>query len=94
MTNEQKQAIASMRDAGVPFPSIAEQLGLSINTIKSFCKRNNILSCKTTNEKIHFCLQCHKSITQAEHRKAKICLPFLWQGCGTEPRKKREEVLL
>lgn len=71
MTNEQKQAICSMRDAGVPITSIAQQLSLSINTIKSFCKRNNVLSCKTTNEKIHFCLQCHKSITQAEHRKTK-----------------------
>ena len=69
MTNEQKQAIASMRDAGVPFSSIAEQLGLSINTIKSFCKRNNILSCKTTNEKILFCLHCHKRIEQKPHRK-------------------------
>ncbi|CDE29692.1 putative uncharacterized protein [Ruminococcus sp. CAG:403] len=71
MTNEQKEAIASMRDAGVPFPSIAEQLGLSINTIKSFCKRNNIMSGRITGSNVHFCLQCHKSITQAEHRKTK-----------------------
>ena len=71
MTNEQKEAIASMRDAGVPFPSIAKQLGLSINTIKSFCKRNNIMSGRITGSNVHFCLQCHKSITQAEHRKTK-----------------------
>lgn len=61
MTNEQKQAIAS----------IAEQLGLSINTIKSFCKRNNIMSGRITGSNVHFCLQCHKSITQAEHQKTK-----------------------
>lgn len=51
MTKEQKQVICSMCEAEVPITSIAEQLGLSINTIKSSCKRNNILSCTTKNEK-------------------------------------------
>ena len=71
MTNEQKQAIVSMRDSGVPIPSIAEQLGLSVNTIKSFCKRHGIHSGNQSSKNILFCLQCHKEIPQAEHRKAK-----------------------
>ena len=71
MTNEQKQAIASMRYAGVPISSIAEQLGLSVNTIKSFCKRHGIHSGNQSSKNILFCLQCHKEIPQAEHRKAK-----------------------
>lgn len=71
MTNEQKQAIASMRDAEVPIPSIAEQLRLSVNTIKSFCKRHGIHSGNQSSKNILFCLQCHKEIPQAEHRKEK-----------------------
>lgn len=71
MTNEQKQAIASMRDAGVPITSIAQQLGLSVNTIKSFCKRHGIHSGNQSSKNILFCLQCHKEIPQAEHRKEK-----------------------
>ena len=71
MTNEQKQAIASMRDSGVPITSIAQQLGLSVNTIKSYCKRHGIHSGNQSSKNILFCLQCHKEIPQAEHRKAK-----------------------
>lgn len=71
MTNEQKQAIASMHDAGVPITSIAQQLGLSVNTIKSFCKRHGIHSGNQSSKNILFCLQCHKEIPQAEHRKEK-----------------------
>lgn len=71
MTNEQKQAICSMREAAVSFPAIAEQLGLSINTIKSYCKRHSIHSGAPSRGKILFCLQCHKEIPQAAHRKEK-----------------------
>ena len=71
MTNEQKQTIASMRDSGVPITSIAQQLGLSVNTIKSYCKRHGIHSGNQSSKNILFCLQCHKEIPQAEHRKAK-----------------------
>ena len=71
MTNEQKQAIASMRDSGVPITSIAQQLGLSVNTIKSYCKRHGIHSGNQSSKNILFCLQCHKEIPQAEHRKEK-----------------------
>ena len=71
MTDEQKQAIASMRDSGVPITSIAQQLGLSVNTIKSYCKRHGIRSGNQSSKNILFCLQCHKEIPQAEHRKEK-----------------------
>lgn len=57
MTNEQKQAIVSMRDSGVPITSIAQQLGLSVNTIKSYCKRHGIHSGNQSRKNILFCLQ-------------------------------------
>ena len=71
MTNEQKQAIASMRDSGVPITSIAQQLGLSVNTIKFYCKRHGIHSGISARGTILFCLQCHKEIPQTSHRKEK-----------------------
>lgn len=71
MTNEQKQAIASMRDSGVPITSIAQQLGLSVNTIKSYCKRHSIHSGNQSRKNILFCLQCHTEIPQVAHRKEK-----------------------
>ena len=71
MTNEQKQTIASMRDSGVPITSIAQQLELSVNTIKSYCKRHGIHSGNQSSKNILFCLQCHKEIPQTSHRKEK-----------------------
>ena len=71
MTNEQKQAICSMRESGVAIPAISAQLGLSINTIKSFCKRHGIYSSNQSHKNILFCLQCHTKISQPPHRKAK-----------------------
>ena len=69
MTNEQKQAISSMREAGVAIPAISAQLGLSVNTIKSYCKRHGIHSGNQSRKNILFCLQCHTEIPQTSHRK-------------------------
>ena len=41
MTSNQQQAIRDMRKLGVPITSIASELGLSANTVKSFCHRDN-----------------------------------------------------
>lgn len=42
MTNKQKQTIRDMRRKGLSYGTIAATLGLSANTIKSFCHRENI----------------------------------------------------
>jgi len=36
-----RQSIEQMRSSGVSYTSIAAALGLSTNTVKSFCRRNN-----------------------------------------------------
>ena len=41
MTDQQKQAIRALRQKGLSYHKIAELTGLSPNTIKSFCRRNN-----------------------------------------------------
>lgn len=42
MTTAQKQQIKFLRDQGESYASIAGDLGISENTIKSYCRRNNI----------------------------------------------------
>lgn len=97
MTNEQKRTICSMRESGVPVNSIAEQLGLSINTIKSFCKRNHVLSGHIRNSNVHFCLQCQTKIPQAPHRKEKKfcsdkCRQLWWtENSALIPRNSQVE---
>ncbi len=44
MTNDEKEKIVLMRNKGISYSKIASHLGISENTIKSFCKRNSIVS--------------------------------------------------
>lgn len=43
MTDEQKSDVIRMRKAGVSFSGISDITGISRNTVKSFCRRNNII---------------------------------------------------
>ena len=42
MTNHEKQQIQEMRSAGAGCVRIAEELGLSVNSVKSFCRRHGL----------------------------------------------------
>ena len=42
MNNEQKQTIRDLRFRGNTYAQIAKSTGLSTNTVKSFCHRNNV----------------------------------------------------
>ena len=42
MTSFQKEQIHRMRSAGMGYAKIAASLGISENTIKSYCRRNNL----------------------------------------------------
>ena len=38
----QRRSIEQMRSSGVSYSSIANALGLSVNTVKSYCRRSNM----------------------------------------------------
>ena len=46
MNTTQKEKIISMRKRNVPYADIADTVGLSVGTVKSFCHRNNITADK------------------------------------------------
>ena len=72
MNSEQKRIIADLRQSGFGYTEISEQLHLSINTVKSYCKRHNLQrQGKQNNASTRFCLQCGKEIPQLQHRKTK-----------------------
>ena len=51
MTDHQKTKIAEMRKAGCGYSEISKALSVSRDTVKTFCRRNNIgpMSRKSTN---------------------------------------------
>jgi hypothetical protein len=46
MKDEQKRQIIALRREGAGYGSIASQLGLSINTVKSYCRRHSLATPK------------------------------------------------
>ena len=73
MTLEEKNRIAEMRRAGIGYKKIAQELGASENTIKTFCRRNGLTGAdmETTGEITITVTQCGKMVPQYPGRKEK-----------------------
>jgi endogenous inhibitor of DNA gyrase (YacG/DUF329 family) len=79
MTELQKQRITELRGEGKSYAGIADALGISVNTVQSYCRRNNLTgklsetSLKTTSAS-SFCKHCGKELSQKPGVKArKFC---------------------
>ncbi len=46
MTDQEKRAISAMRKKGKGYSDIAKQLDIPLNTVKTFCRRNNLTGVK------------------------------------------------
>jgi hypothetical protein len=77
LTNSQKERINHMRQDGESYAAIADALGLSRNTVKSFCLRNTCVDPsenKDTVAKKGVCAQCGKGFTLCPgHRQRRFC---------------------
>ena len=79
MTNEQKNQIIELRQAGYGYTTIATSLGLTKNQVSAFCRRNQLTGTKAAVhiEKLpdpNCCRNCGKQLTQTLGRKpVKFC---------------------
>ena len=72
MKPEQKRMIEELRNSGCGYKEISEQLQISINTVKSYCKRHELTRMgKRNSGSVRFCVQCGTEIKQEQHRKTK-----------------------
>lgn len=74
MTREQQEEVRSLRAGGAGYKKIATLLGLSVNTVKTFCRRNDKaqLSEEGTVAEGNLCPRCHKEIVQPPGRRRKV----------------------
>ena len=70
MTNEQKEQILAYKRDGFGYKKIGQLMGLSENTIKSFCKRNKTEE-KQSDAQDGICPCCGKPIQVSTGRKQK-----------------------
>ena len=77
MTPEQKELIMRLRAKGLSYGKIAETVGLSANTVKSFCRRNptgKIPAKAATAVRPDRCPQCNSLLVQTSgHRQKRFC---------------------
>ncbi len=77
MNELQKEKIIEFRQLGLSYSKISDALGISINTIKSFCRRNNLgghLGKENKNVNKSFCKNCGNKLKQIPGKKPlKFC---------------------
>lgn len=61
--------IKQLRQMGYSYKAIAEKLDVSINTVKSYCRRNNLGEKNNANE--GQCAMCGAALTHVPHKKKK-----------------------
>lgn len=74
MTKQQKEKIKQLRIEGYSYTKIAERLKISENTIKSFCRRNNLGSgCVSNTDQTDdgLCCQCGTPLSHTTGAKKK-----------------------
>jgi endogenous inhibitor of DNA gyrase (YacG/DUF329 family) len=75
MTENQKVKIIKLRAAGYGYGKIAQQLGISVNTVKSFCRRRSINEDTATKStlilsgEVTYCENCGEAIRQVKGQK-------------------------
>lgn len=70
MTDIQKYKVLDLREKGLSYSEIAKRINVSINTVKSFCRRNNLKESKKEKSKAR-CEYCNAEIHQNPLRKKK-----------------------
>jgi len=74
MNHQQKVAVLQMRTEGSSYTNIAEMLCISENTVKSYCRRNNlggVASVPTVSVAAICCRQCGAVVKQTPGKKRK-----------------------
>ena len=103
MNAVQKEQISKARCSGESYSSIADTLGLSVNTVKSFCRRNgitkdNVSGAETIKENKGICVRCGKKLIFSSNAKPKRfcddkCRISWWNHHRNLLRHKREHNL-
>ena len=91
MTKEQKNKIRKLREKGFGYKLIAKELGISANSVKSFCRRNELFEPNGQTTSAH-CEQCGKELVHTPKKKKKrfcsdISMPALYSHNQVHPTR-------
>ncbi len=72
ISHTQKQTILAMREQGVVYSKIANNLGLSLNTVKSICRRNSVTTAHSVKQSDNKLCRCCGKLLEQDKRKNKL----------------------
>lgn len=93
MTEDQKNLINKLRSEGYGYLKISQEIGVSVNTVKSYCRRNEISS--MIKETITSCEQCGKPIDVSRRITKRFCSDTCrnkWWNTNSKPRTRYSAV--
>lgn len=105
MTNKEREKIRELRTNGMGYKAIASALGLTRDSVRSFCKRNELtgnscvvaLNIKEKKKRNLLCNQCGKPIKQESRgRDRKFCSDECrrtWWNENQDKRNKSKEAI-
>ncbi len=98
MTEEQKNQIISLRKEGCGYTAVANRIGISKDTVKSFCRRNGLAGKRAANLPVWNkctaeCRECGKPLMQMEGMKPRVfccdeCRVKWWKAHPNQIRQK------
>jgi len=74
MTSTERSQIEKLQRQGLGYRRIAAMTGISVNTVKSYCKRNPTpsLAEEELPEDLALCRNCGKPVSQTPHKRKKV----------------------
>lgn len=93
MTNSEMFQISKLREQGLGYKKISSILGISWNTVKSYCKRQELNNRAYKISTDNTCRQCGETLNQKPHRKKKVfcsdkCRMMWWNSHPDEIKRK------
>lgn len=96
MNHQQKEAVKQLREEGQSYYRIADLLFISENTVKSYCRRNNlsgVASIRDEQMSRTYCRQCGATLKQTLGKKQKQycsdqCRMMWWNSHPIEVNRK------
>ena len=84
MTTDERRALTTYRQQGYGYKKIAQLMGLSVNTVKTYCKRNALggkVAPQDPSSMEKVCKRCGAPLVQTPGRKPKV---FCTDACRTK----------
>ena len=74
----QKEQITTLRHQGLGYKRVAKALDISVDTVKSFCRNNNLTGVMAAKIQPAVCRECGQALVQPEKKKP---LKFCQKSC-------------